>query len=191
MRCLGIDIIYLDMDGVLVDFDRGVQELFGVPMPPGRRNWDYAYEEDFGLSKTQFWRSLGHDFWAALPMTKEAPGIIEMLQGRGLWGCVRLLSSPTLEPGSWSGKAEWVRKNIPSLFYGNRLVLTQDKLLHCRPTSLLIDDRYETCSLWTRAGGPAFNVPRPWNPLWEHEDSLLRLLEEHLDYLGVGVRRRS
>jgi len=180
--------IYLDMDGVLVDFDRGVYDKFKKLKPEGHRTWEYNYEQDFGCSKQQFWQALDHTFWADLKFTKEAVGILEILYSRGLEDKVCLLSSPTLEPGSWSGKVEWVKRNLPHFFYDKKLILTHNKLWNVAADAVLIDDKYETCASWAEAGGHAFCFPRPWNPLGEFEGKAVQLLEEHLDYLGVGER---
>lgn len=180
--------VYLDMDGVLVDFDRGVYEKFKVALPNGPRDWDYSYESDFGVSKESFWQSLDHEFWASLKFTKEAVGILELIYSRGLEDRTCLLSSPTLEPGAWSGKVEWVKRNLPHFFYDKKLILAHNKLWNCYPDAVLIDDRYETCSAWAEAGGQAFCFPRPWNPLHEFEDRAVQHLEEHMDYLQLGQR---
>lgn len=175
------------MDGVLVDFDGGVNRFFGKnPQYGPKRDWEFDYQGDFNMTPQQFWKCLGHDFWSTLGFTKEGMGVLEMLYSRGLEKQVCLLSSPTLEPGCWSGKAQWVKDNLPHFYHGKQFILSYDKLWNVQPDALLIDDRYETCSKWVAAGGQAFVFPRPWNPLYEEEPKALQWLEEHLDYLGAG-----
>ena len=56
--------LFLDLDGVLADFDAGAKRLFGMS--------SRAFEDKYG--KREFWRRLANakDFYATLPLMPDA-----------------------------------------------------------------------------------------------------------------------
>jgi len=129
--------IYCDMDGVLVDFDKGYKELTGK-------------EASFDTPKEEFWDSItkaGVKFWIKLDW---------MPDGKQLWSYIKpynpdLLSAPSREESSKIGKFVWVKRNVP----GTKLILRQAerKQEFATPNSILIDDRKDNIQRWKDAGG--------------------------------------
>jgi predicted kinase len=132
--------LYCDMDGVLVDFERGYNDLTGKQTP----GVDSTYD------KNDFWSSItkaGAKFWADLNW---------MSDGQQLWDYInqynpKLLTAPSREKSSEIGKQEWVDKNIP----GTPVVFKQakDKKDLAEPNAILIDDRKDNIQQWIEAGG--------------------------------------
>jgi 5'(3')-deoxyribonucleotidase len=119
--------LFLDADGVLADFDAGVQALLGM---------DYnAFVKRRGIGA--FWRELAKapGFYARLP---------EMADARDLFDAVKHLK-PTiltgLPLGKWAApqKVEWAAKHFP----GTPIITTmaRDKHHHMEPGDVLVDDR--------------------------------------------------
>ena len=119
--------LFLDADGVLADFDAGVQALLGM---------DYhAFVRKRGIGG--FWRELAKapDFYARLP---------EMSDARELFEAVEHLK-PTiltgLPLGKWAApqKVAWAAKHFP----GTPIITTmaRDKHHHMDPGDVLVDDR--------------------------------------------------
>ena len=129
--------IYCDMDGVLVDFDRGYKELTGN-------------EASFDTPKEEFWDPItkaGAAFWIKLKW---------MPDGKQLWDYIKeynpdLLSAPSREESSKIGKRVWVKRNMP----GTKLILrsAERKQEFATPNSILIDDRADNIQRWKDAGG--------------------------------------
>lgn len=129
--------IYCDMDGVLVDFDRGYKELTGR-------------EASFNIPKEEFWEPIskaGAPFWIKLKW---------MPDGKQLWDYIKkynpeLLSAPSREESSKMGKRIWVKRELP----GTKLILRQAerKQEFATPNSILIDDRADNIQRWKDAGG--------------------------------------
>jgi hypothetical protein len=129
--------IYCDMDGVLVDFDRGYFELTGE-------------KASFGTDPEKFWAPItkaGAAFWIKLQW---------MPDGRELWNFIKsyspvLLSAPSRQESSKIGKFTWVKRNIP----GTKLILraADRKQEFATPNSILIDDRADNIQRWNDAGG--------------------------------------
>jgi len=129
--------IYCDMDGVLVDFDKGYYNLTGT-------------EASFDTDPKQFWEPIskaGAAFWIKLPW---------MPDGKQLWDYIKqynpdLLSAPSREESSKMGKRIWVKRELP----GTKLILrsADRKQEFATPNSILIDDRADNIQRWKDAGG--------------------------------------
>lgn len=129
--------IYCDLDGVLVDFDRGYRELTGIPP---------SQVQDVEM----FWKPIaqaGAKWWAELEW---------MPDGKVLWNYIKkynppLLSAPSQEQSSRIGKAAWVRRELPNV----QLLLkpADQKDQYATPNSILIDDKQKNIDQWNQAGG--------------------------------------
>ena len=130
--------IYCDMDGVLVDFDKGYFKLTGDKL-------DGEHRSDVG-----FWNPIndaGKPFWVNLEW---------MSDGKRLWTYIekykpKLLSAPSRQDDSRVGKHEWVERELP----GVPLLLrsANHKKDFATPKSILIDDRLDNIQGWRDAGG--------------------------------------
>ena len=131
--------IYCDMDGVLVDFDRGYQELTGM-----------TTQQADAIGGDTFWEPLikaGAKWWITLNW---------MSDGKQLWNYIKkynpiLLSAPSREESSKLGKRVWVKRELPDV----KLILrpASQKQQYASPTSILIDDREKNIDQWEAAGG--------------------------------------
>jgi hypothetical protein len=129
--------IYCDMDGVLVDFEKGYKDLTGR---------DASYK----TNPEEFWAPItkaGAAFWIKLQW---------MPDGKELWNYIKgynpeLLSAPSREESSKIGKFTWVKRNIP----GTKLLLksAERKQEYATPNAILIDDRADNIQRWKDAGG--------------------------------------
>lgn len=153
--------VYLDMDGVLVDFRRGVCEVFGLSGNPEKwcfwEDWPNVTSEMVNAICTQeFWRTLNftHDGQVILY------GWVGLMQK---FDDITLLTMPMPNPGSWSGKYLWVEENMPAKFMNNIIMLQGSKAQLAGPDILLIDDKDENVEKFRAAGGQAILVPRSWN----------------------------
>jgi predicted kinase len=132
--------VYCDMDGVLVDFERGYNDLTGKQTP----GVDSTYD------KNDFWSAItkaGAKFWAELNW---------MSDGQQLWNYIKqyspkLLTAPSREQSSEIGKQEWINNNLPS----TPVIFKQakDKKDLAEPNAILIDDRKDNIQQWIDAGG--------------------------------------
>jgi hypothetical protein len=119
--------LFLDADGVLADFDRGVERLLGMS----------AHEFERRRGRGAFWRELGKakDFYANLPQMSDA---------QELFDAVKHLK-PTiltgLPLGNWAApqKVKWAAEHFP----GVPIItcMARDKHNHMEPGDVLVDDR--------------------------------------------------
>jgi hypothetical protein len=131
--------LYLDMDGVLADFDKRAFQIFG--MPPS------VFEDRFG-SKV-FWEVLqsSPDFYNSFDLMLDAPFLIDATRH------LRPIVLTGVPRGDWAQgqKREWLGRMVP----GAQVITcrSKDKALYCKPGDVLVDDRIEYKHLWEAAGG--------------------------------------
>lgn len=133
--------IYCDLDGVLADFD-GQFEYYTGFAPK-------EYKETYG--EKPFWdtiNNIGEIYWSAMPF---------MPEGKLLWNFIRpykptILSSPSRQEESKTGKQKWVDRNLspsPPLIFAR----AEQKHQYANKVRILIDDREDTIQRWRAAGG--------------------------------------
>lgn len=151
---------YLDLDGVIVDFDSGARKLHNLDIPYEELTWDWPSEKT-SLSPEEFWGKFGYDFWLGLNWTAEGKGIIELVSS--LFGDnIAIVTSPPRTPGAVEGKLDWVRANLGSKWARRTFVGARKELL-AASNKLLIDDRQENLDKFKANGGYIAPVGRPWN----------------------------
>jgi hypothetical protein len=131
--------IYCDMDSVLVDFDKGYEDLTGM-----------STKEADAKGPEFFWKPIsdaGAAFWIRLKW---------MPDGNELWNYIKqynpsLLSAPSKEESSKIGKRVWVKRNLP----GVKLILANavNKQNYSGENKILIDDREKNIEQWRSKGG--------------------------------------
>ena len=128
--------VYVDLDGVLADFNNGVKKVTGK----------YPNQLKLGY----MWKRLAavNDFYANLDW---------MFDGRDLWNYVKRHNPSILTGiprGNWAPgqKKRWCGENlgfdVPVI-----TLFASDKHLHSGPNHVLIDDRIKTKDSWENAGG--------------------------------------
>jgi hypothetical protein len=112
-------ILYIDMDGVLVNFQSGIDRL----SEELRQEYAGRYDEAPGI------------FALMEPM----PGAIEVIYKlQSDYDIYILSTAPWNNPLAWADKVEWVQKYLPQIGY-KRLILSHHKELN--RGDFLIDDR--------------------------------------------------
>lgn len=162
-----IDRIFLDVDGVLADWNGGVHARLGLDWP-GVDQWPYTrgrdgwhWNKEVGLTFGQVSEVCDFDLWAGLGWMPDGATIYTA--ARRHCQDVTLLTTCMPHVQSASGKVEWVQRNLPEM-KRHMLVATESKaVLAGVPRSVLIDDSSKNVDAWREAGGTAILVPRPWN----------------------------
>ena len=169
--------VFLDMDGVLVDFRRGVGEVFG--RNDLSNSWAF-WENWEGVTTKEISDICDKHFWWSLNWTPEGMGIYQTTIRKFLVKDIYLLTAPMPNLDSYTGKALWVNKHMP--IYKNRLIVTPaPKFLLAGPNTLLIDDKDENVEEFRAAGGQAILVPRLWNKMHENADQTLNVVKTALE----------
>ena len=153
-------LLFIDLDGVLVDFVAGALAFHKSNLLYSEAKWDLAAQ--IGLAASDFWNPLGREFWEGLQPTREMVNTISLASRYFGEENTFVISSPCRTPGCATGKAAWVEKHLPPS-YSRHLLLTDRKEIFAGPGRLLIDDFRLNCQAWEASGCKAFLFPRPWN----------------------------
>lgn len=130
--------LYLDMDGVLADFDRRALEILGMP--------SRDFEGRYGAKA--FWAVLqdSPDFYNSFQPMIDAPFLVDAVDHLNP---IVLTGIPL---GDWAPiqKRAWIET-----YFGYPVITcrAKEKSLHCKPGDIIVDDRSEYRHLWEAAGG--------------------------------------
>jgi len=141
--------VYLDMDGVLADFDQRFRDLSGMSPKD--------FENKYG--KKAFWDLIDEEnkikFWVGIPTMPGAADLVDAVKDYNY----ELLTSPSAKKQSYLGKILWVKNHTGDVFPSKpRINFKKAKEKHLvKPqlakTDILIDDREDTIGRWNAAGG--------------------------------------
>lgn len=167
-----ISALYVDLDGVLVDFVRGCFRHYGVEgvaKHENVRDWDGIPREltralapvGMGpITDAAFWPAIqGAAFWHALPWTWHGRELLAVLEATGL--PIVFMSAPCADPFSAAGKLQWLADHVPGGV--KRYALTPCKHHMAHRGALLIDDGEHNVTAFREHDGKAFLWPAPWN----------------------------
>jgi 5'(3')-deoxyribonucleotidase len=139
--------IFVDLDGVLVNFDKGYEDLTGL----------HTKHKDVQNS-TSFWELLNsklketnqseYKFWSNLEW---------MPDGTKLWSYIKpfnpyILTAPSRNPESKEGKLKWVQDKIGPV---RKVIFSPSykKKEYAKSSNILIDDRRDNIDGWNGNGG--------------------------------------
>ena len=134
--------IYVDLDGVLTDFDKQLDLFTGIK--DGRQ-----YEKQKGTEA--FWAAIakgGLKYWSDMPWMSDGKTLWQYIKHKK----VKILSAPakTISESS-QGKRIWVKKNLGNV----ELVLraADKKQEFAKKNAILIDDYDKNIQQWKSSGG--------------------------------------
>ncbi|MDA8686638.1 hypothetical protein N9L94_06455 [Robiginitalea sp.] len=141
--------IYLDMDGVVADFDKRFNDLSGM-MPQ-----DYVNKN--GLNA--FWDLIDEKhkvaFWRGIELMPDAQKLVKFVEQYPF----EMLTAPSIKKQSIIGKGLWVKDKIGTLYSTKpKVTYRSAKQKHTVKPNLtkfdiLIDDKGSTIDNWNAAGG--------------------------------------
>ena len=140
--------IYVDMDGVLVDFFGPWTKMMGVD------DWRQIKDVDVALQKIRDTK----DFWINLKPTANADNLLSVI--KEIKGEYNILSAPMADdPRVEPSKKEWVEKNLTA-FPPKKVIITSAKSQYATQPdgtpNILIDDFGQNVSKWEASGGVGF-----------------------------------
>jgi 5'(3')-deoxyribonucleotidase len=148
---------YLDMDGVVADWDTAASQFLGRPQRPANDLTHYKNTpEEWARIKTQsrFYRSL-----PLMPRCVELVDLARRYRDTLGWNLLFLTAVPKDDDVPWAyyDKVLWAGEHFPDVpvHFGPH---SWDKHKHCLPGDILVDDRPDNCSQWIESGGLAVQV---------------------------------
>lgn len=147
--------IYIDIDGVLADFDQGINNMFRKMGIDDFVLDNNKYEKDKEYQK-KMWETLnkyqkqGNNFWLELPLMSDANKLWKYVQS---YDPTILSSAGRDDPITMKQKKEWVAnkfgKKIPVIVTAK----SSDKAKYATKKSILIDDRQKVIDNWEKSDG--------------------------------------
>lgn len=155
--------IYLDLDGVICDFNKKYKELFDIF--PNKAEKDKTFDKFF----TEF---IDNQAFATLDLMPDAIKLMDYLRETGI--DVEILSSTASErrhPHIRPQKIKWLKKHqieFPAILVPGAYLKKEFAL----PTAILIDDTEKNIIQWQEAGGIGI--------LYKDYDSCVAILQEYI-----------
>lgn len=139
-------MVYWDLDDVAADFAGAVSRLIGTPHYIGGQ---------ISLNDWATVRRAGPRIFRDLDVVEPVKEIIyHMANCRISQAFLSALPDDGVHPWPWAGmdKVVWVQQNFPDMpiFFGP---YSHQKLYHCKPGDILIDDKQSNITEWESAGG--------------------------------------
>jgi PAS domain-containing protein len=140
--------IYVDMDGVVADFDQRFKDLSGI----GPRE----FEEKYG--KDAFWDFIDEGenklkFWVGIPPMSDAKQLIDFVSNYDY----EMLTAPSIKKQSLMGKGLWMINQTKNGLFPSKPKVNyksaKNKKDFAAPNHILIDDREDTINSWNASGG--------------------------------------
>lgn len=131
-------IIFLDMDGVIADFESHAHAM-------NKFNADGSLNRD----------ALDYAWWSTIPIFDGAQEFYAELKALST---VKFLTGPMIMSDSHHGKADWIINFSPEGKWGLKDLIicpASNKHYLASPTRLLIDDMPKNIKAWEAAGGVA------------------------------------
>lgn len=192
--------ILLDLDDVCNVFTMWLLHWVGCPVNPHSYK-QYPAEVGYDIvgacnvlharddwTPKEFWGAIPRLAWATVPVSPEYPWILQRCEALVGRENILLSTRATDDPDCLAGKLEWIQRTLPTWMH-RRYEITPIKEFGCREDTLLIDDSYANIQAMVKAGGQGLLVPRPWNPLNQHNPRMyLDRILNHMESLKNSTR---
>lgn len=140
--------IYVDMDGVIADFDQLAnmltQRLYGKPVKdlPKRNMWHAI----------SLFQQRGNRFWESLPPMQHCERLMDFIHNSGIdYGILSAVGNKGFNANPQ--KMVWLAKTFPNVPTIRLVQSSSDKAKYAGPGIVLIDDRRKSIDPWIEAGG--------------------------------------
>jgi hypothetical protein len=153
--------LFVDLDGVLADFDTGYERAFGIRPSKAADNVDWSLVR----KRDGFYTDL-----PPMPDFDELWGFVDQLVRKP----IILTGVPAGVPEAPENKHAWVRRHIGA-HVEVRCCRSSEKSLHASPGDILVDDWTKYQDLWIEAGG-----------LWITHRSARETIDALLE-MGIGL----
>lgn len=158
-----IDVVFLDMDGVIVDFVQAALDVHHRRDLTPEDITEYDMAGIMGLTEKEFWALIdaaGPPFWRDMPVYPWFEPLMAHL--KRVAEKIIFVTTPGWHHASLLGKKYWLNEHFGHRF--RDYILTSHKhYLAGTPRSVLIDDSPHNVKAFEEAGGAAVLFPRPWN----------------------------
>ena len=149
--------VFVDLDGVLANFNKACCQTFGLDYPKETILW-HTWPHDVSGKDLDTWFNVltdDPDLWTRIEPFPWTPAIVQVLDLHTPgW---KILTTATQDPACWGGKAAWVTQRLFMRDSLHRLVIVGGhKWELMSPGSVLVDNDLRNVTEWQKQGGHAF-----------------------------------
>lgn len=159
---------FLDMDGVVADWNAGVGDFIGYRLndPTAR----YSPEDWEKIRNHQrIFRQL-----PKMPRADDMVNLARRFRDELGYELLFLTAIPHYNDIHWAfwDKVLWAQERYSDIpvHFGP---YSEDKQKHCKPGDILVDDRFDNCEQWKRAGGTSIRVTSNYQQAIDSLEELL------------------
>lgn len=175
-----INTVFLDVDGVLANFRKGIHDAFNKPYNYSTLSKKWLFWDDWpDVTFKMVNAACTINFWANLEWMHDGRDILEIILDKFSINQIYLLTTPMPNVESPTGRWIWIRDNLPK-FYKRTIITQAPKSLLARPNTLLIDDKSKNIDEFLKAGGYGLLVPRAWNYTYLYADKTVEIVRSFL-----------
>ena len=176
-----IKTVFLDVDGVLANFRKGIHDAFNKRYDYSLLSPKWIFWDDWSNVTFEMVNAVCTiPFWQNLEWMHDGLEIFKSICDKFKPEQIYLLTTPMPNVESATGKWLWVKNQLPG-FYKRTIITQAPKHLLAKPNTLLIDDKDENIDKFRAAGGKIIMVPRPWNYLYPWSDFSLEVVRSALN----------
>ncbi len=140
--------LFLDLDGVMADFIKGVQKLIPNYTEDQYEN-DPQYQKKMWAAINEYSNS-GGELWGDLDLMPDAMVLWDYLSKYGNLEILTATGDPKY--GAGAQKRKWVPKHLGGVKI-NLVRKSKEKAQYAKPNHILIDDMSKSIDPWVQAGG--------------------------------------
>ncbi len=178
--------VFLDLDGVLVDWSSGLCKLLKIDRyaPEAQailrsssaiQGWKFGSLQDVDNAVNK----AGYNFWMNLELLPWAYKLIALVEEHA---DLYFLTSPSNFPAAAHAKVDYINQR----FGRKKYIITEHKYVCSRENCVLIDDMQKNIDEWSQGDGLVFHWPCQWSL---KEDP--KLLECTLNLLEFQLKQQA
>lgn len=172
---------YVDMDGVLANFNKAGCKIFGVEYPKRSHLWHTWLQDQSGVSLSGWFEIMeaNPEIWDRIEPFPWTPQLVQCLDIHAPgW---KILSVATRDPRCWSAKARWVLERLFPITNIHRLMLVGGRKYEvANRGDILIDDWDENVTMWAERGGVPFKWTEFTEDMTDHAELQIEKLRDFL-----------
>ena len=168
-------ILYLDLDGVMCDFDKQVHKLFGNNPDDLQsiKSTETTKEYIHRIGSNQFWKKIrtSPEFWSSMDPIEGSIEAFKRLYP--LFDSVCIISNPDKKDltNCINQKNKWVDTYLSG--YNLKRIYLENKYIYANPNCLLIDDLEKNIKLWKQYGGKTIHFTKYDDNFWNQVNEFL------------------
>lgn len=159
-----VPMVYIDLDGVLVDMISEIERIFKTSLTPWPVLGEFQISKASNLLEKDLQVVFSEvEFWRNLKPYNYAFELVKFIEDKVGKENTYFLTAPCLNGNCYKGKFEWVEEYFPEFIKQKRLIIASAKHTTASYRSCLIDDNDRNIDEYNKYGGKGILVPQGWN----------------------------